>query len=264
MKGPGSWLFGLPLALALLLPIVALATASSLAELGDALAHPMMARAAWLSVRTSCLSLALIVAFGTPLSWRLSRSRRRSTRALEALLELPIVIPPAVLGVGLLAAYGRGGLLGTELAFTSGAVVVAQVVVAAPFYVQAATAGFRKVDDDLLLVAQTLGANPTRAFLKVAVPAAMPSLAAGAALCWARALGEFGATLLFAGNLPGSTQTMPLAIYSALEVDIGLARGLALVLGGAAFVVLVSVRVLPGLVGPNRRGRHRGRSRAHA
>lgn len=248
MKRPsGGWLLGLPLAIALLLPILALATASSFDELGDALAHPRMAQAAWLSVRTSCSSLLVIVAFGTPLAWRLSRSRHRSARVLEALLELPIVIPPAVLGVGLLAAFGRSGLLGTELAFTSYAVLIAQVVVAAPFYVQAATAGFRKVDDDLLLVAQTLGATPVEALRRVAVPAAMPSLVAGAALCWARALGEFGATLLFAGNLPGSTQTMPLAIYSALEVDVGLARGLALVLGGAAFVVLSSVRLLPGL-----------------
>jgi molybdate transport system permease protein len=121
-------------------------------------------------------------------------------------------------------------------------VVVAQVVVAAPFYVQSAAAGFRAIDDDLLLVARTLGASPRRAVLRVAVPLALPALINGAALCWARALGEFGATLLFAGSFPGRTQTMPLAIYAALEADVRVATAIALVLALVAFATLLTAR----------------------
>jgi molybdate transport system permease protein len=131
------------------------------------------------------------------------------------------------------------------LSFTVWAVVTAQVVVSAPFYIQSAAAGFRKVDDDQLLVAQTLGATPGKAFLRIAVPTALPALMSGAALCWARALGEFGATLLFAGNLPGQTQTMPLAIYSAMEQDLELARALALILAIFAFAMLLLLRLIP-------------------
>lgn len=250
----GAWILGLPLVVFLLLPVLALVLAASPSELKAALQHPMMGSAAWLSLRTSAASLVIIVLAGTPLAWALARTRRPWGRAVETLVELPIVIPPAVVGVGLLQAYGRSGLVGSwldgvglSLSFTAWAVVMAQVVVAAPFYVQSATAGFRKVDDDLLLVAQTLGASRWGAFVKVALPAALPAVAGGLALAWARAVGEFGATLLFAGNLPERTQTMPLAIYSALEVDLGLARALALVLGGAAFALLLLLRLVPGL-----------------
>ena len=247
-------LLGLPLLAFLFLPVMALLLASSPDEISAALSHPMMSAAVLLSLRTTLLSLAIILVTGTPLAWWLARSRGRVVSMMETLVDLPIVIPPAVIGVGLLQAYGREGLLGSwlealgvTLSFSSGAVVVAQVVVASPFFVQSAVAGFRKVDGDLLLVAQTLGASPLQAFLRVAIPSALPALMSGAALCWARALGEFGATLLFAGNMPGRTQTMPLAIYSALEVDLALARALALVLGGAAFAVLLLLRWIPAL-----------------
>lgn len=258
--GASGWVLGVPLVLFLVVPVLALVLASSPAELWAALRHPMVASAAWLSARTSLVSLAIIAAAGTPLAWALARSERPWARVVETIVELPIIIPPAVVGVGLLQAYGRGGLLGpwlgevgVSLPFTAWAVVAAQVVVAAPFYVQSASAGFRKVDDDLMLVAQTLGASPWGAFVRVAVPTALPGIVGGLALAWARAVGEFGATLLFAGNLSGQTQTMPLAIYSALEVDLGLARALALVLGGVAFAVLLGLRLAPAL-----RGRREG------
>lgn len=247
-----SWLFGLPLLLFLVLPIAALLLHSSRAELSAALDHPMLASAAWLSARTTMVALVIIVVAGTPLSWWLARSRGPSARVIATAIELPIVIPPSVLGVALLHAYGQRGLIGAPLAeagwslsFSTTAVIIAQVVVAAPFFVQSATAGFREVDDDLLLVAQSLGASPLRAIARVAIPLALPGLLTGAALAWARALGEFGATLLFAGRLPGETQTMPLAIYSAMEIDLGLARALALILGGLAFAVLLTLRLAP-------------------
>jgi molybdate transport system permease protein len=158
-----------------------------------------------------------------------------------------------VVGIALLHTFGRSGLFGSELAmlgiqipFTTAAVVLAQVVVSAPFYVQAATAAFGRVDGDLLIVARTLGQSPAGAFFRVALPLALPGLIGGAALSWARALGEFGATLLFAGNLSGTTQTMPLAIYTALESDIRVALALALVLAGVSVVLLVSLRAVPG------------------
>jgi molybdate transport system permease protein len=174
--------------------------------------------------------------------------------AVEALVEIPIVIPPAVVGIALLMTFGRSGVLGEWLAglgwslpFTSNAVIAAQIIVAAPFYIQSATAGFRKVDDDLVLVARTLGASPARAFVRIAVPSALPALISGMALAWARAVGEFGATLLFAGNMPGRTQTMPLAIYTALEADVKVAQAIAIVLGAAAFATLLLIRVAPRL-----------------
>ncbi|MEX1362503.1 MAG: ABC transporter permease [Nannocystaceae bacterium] len=236
---------GLGLLVFLLLPIVALGLASSPAQLWAALAHPLVLPALWLSIWTTTVALTVVLVTGTPLAWMLAGSRSPWARAIETAVELPIVIPPAVMGIALLLVFGRQGLLGgagLALPFTSTAVVVAQVVVAAPFYVQSATAGFRGVDEDLLLVARTLGASPRRAFLRVAVPLSLPALVSGAALCWARALGEFGATLLFAGNFPGRTQTMPLAIYAALEADVRVATAIALVLALLAFATLLTAR----------------------
>ncbi len=196
----------------------------------------------------------MTLAGGVPLSWWLATSSTRVARVVEVLVELPIVVPPAVLGVALLQTWGRRGLLGPaldalglSLPFTPSAVVVAQLVVSAPFFVQAAANGFRKIDPDLLTVARTLGASPSAAFVRVALPIAMPSLLVGASLAWARALGEFGATLLFAGNLPGQTQTMPLAIFSALESDVRVAVVLALLLAALGAALLLSLRSTPAL-----------------
>jgi molybdate transport system permease protein len=224
------------------------------------LSHPLVAPALWLSAWTSALSLVIVVCCGAPLAWLFARSRASWVRVLETCVELPIVVPPAVVGIALLQAFGRRGLfgsslesLGVTLPFTSAAVIVAQVVVSAPFFVQTAAAGFRRVDEDMLLVARTLGATPERAFFRVAVPVALPSVIGGAALCWARSLGEFGATLLFAGNFPGRTQTLPLAIYAALESDVGVARAIALILGAVAFATLLLLRAMPGLLAKRRK-----------
>lgn len=236
-------------------PLIALASASSLSDIAAGARHPLFAPALWLSARTTVASLAVIVAAGTPLAWWLARASGRGARTVELLVDLPIVIPPAVMGIALLQTFGPHGLLGPALAslgihlpFTTTAVVAAQVVVSAPFYIQGAAAAFRRVDDDLMIVARTLGQSPAGAFFRVAVPLALPGMVAGAALSWARALGEFGATLFFAGNFPGSTQTMPLAIYTALESDTRVAIALALTLAAASVLLLIPLRTLPSLM----------------
>ena len=194
----------------LTLPLIALASSVSPAEIGSGIRHELFLPALLLSLRTTAVSVLLIVLTGTPLAWWLATSQGRLAATLEIIVDLPIVIPPAVVGVALLQAFGRLGLLGPSLdtlgirlPFTAAAVVLAQTVVAAPFYVQAAANAFRRVEPDLMIVARTLGASPRRAFTHVAVPVALPGLVTGVSLAWARALGEFGATLLFAGNCRG-------------------------------------------------------------
>jgi molybdate transport system permease protein len=210
------------LVLFLSVPVLGLVTTISLSDFVSGLTQSMVWPALRLSLSTASASLLLTVVLGAPLAWTLARSETRFSRALEILVQLPIVIPPAVAGVALLFAFGRRGLLagflytrGSSLAFTTTAVIMAELFVSAPFFVQAALSAFRRIDTRLLLVARSLGASPVRVFLRVALPLAWPGLFAGAAMSWARALGEFGATLMFAGNLPGTTQTLPLAIYGA-------------------------------------------------
>jgi molybdate transport system permease protein len=246
-----SWAGAAPLALFLVLPLAALFVSVGPTGVLGALSEPSARAAIWLSAKTTTVALAVIVLAGTPLAWRLARSSGRAARVLETLVELPIVIPPAVVGVALLQTYGRRGLLGpaleaigVQVTFTTVAVIVAQIVVAAPFFVSGATAGFRRIDEEQMLVARTLGDTPFEAFRRVALPAALPSLVAAAALAWARALGEFGATLFFAGSMQGETQTMPLAVFAALESDVGEANALAVLLATAAFVALFVIRVL--------------------
>jgi molybdate transport system permease protein len=237
------------LLLLVLLPIAGLLFTSSPARLLRGLGDPLVAPAIRLSVATTVASVLLIVTCGTPLAWSIARGRGRLWRVLETVIQLPVVLPPAVAGVALLLAFGRRGLLGPGLAafgiglpFSSAAVVLAQSFVAAPFYVQAAVAAFRRLDPDLVLVARTLGASRPRVFFTVAVPLSWPALAGGAALSWARALGEFGATLMFAGNLTGRTQTLPLTIYTALESDLQTAQSLSIILVAVAFALLVAIR----------------------
>ena len=242
--------------LVLAVPLLALAGASSPGDIAAGARHPLFGPALWLSARTTFISLGVVVLAGTPLAWWMASRPGRGSRIVASLVDLPIVVPPAVMGIALLETFGRTGLLGPTLSavgirlpFTTAAVVAAQVVVSAPFFVQAAATAFRRVDDDLLIVARTLGHSPAGAFFRVAVPLALPGIVAGAALAWARALGEFGATLLFAGNLPGTTQTMPLAIYTALESDARVAVALSLVLVGASALLLLPLRTLPSLIG---------------
>ncbi len=233
----------------LVVPLLALLLGTSAAGLGLGLQHPLVWPALRLSLITTLISLAIVVLSGTPLAWRLARAEGRWARAAEVVVQLPIVIPPAVAGVALLFAFGRRGVLagwlypeGWSVAFTTTAVVMAEVFVSAPFFVQAAISAFRRVDPKLLTVARTFGATPVRVFLRVAVPLAAPGLVAGAAMSWARSLGEFGATLMFAGNLQGVTQTLPLAIYAALESDLRAAQALSILLVVVAFSLLLLVR----------------------
>jgi len=240
------------------LPIAGLLFSAPPRQLLAGLSDPLVVPALRLTLFTTTVSLLVILTCGTPLAWVIAnrtgmagRSGRanRIWRVLETFVELPVVLPPAVAGVALLLAFGRRGLLGPGLAaagiglpFTRAAVVVAQTFVAAPFYLQAAIAAFRRLDPDLILVARSLGASPPRVVFTVAIPVSWPSLAGGAAMSWARALGEFGATLMFAGNMSGRTQTLPLAIYTALDSDLRTAQSLSILLVAVAFALLVAIR----------------------
>lgn len=247
----------------LAVPILALFATSSLAEIETGLSHPLVWPALRLSGLTTAATLTIVVTLGTPLAWSLARARGRFASAIETLIQLPIVIPPAVAGVAMLLAFGRRGLLapllralGWSLPFTTGAVVLAEVFVSAPFFVQAATSAFRRVDPQLVTVARTFGASPLRVLFRVALPLAAPGLVGGAAMSWARALGEFGATLMFAGNLEGKTQTLPLAIYIALEADMRVAQALSMILVLVAFALLLIVRgILRGSLEQNEAAR---------
>jgi len=242
----------------LVLPTVSLLVTASPGELLAGFRHPVTAPALLLSMETTAASLLIVLVLGTPLAWWLSSATGRAGRAVGTLIALPVVIPPAVAGIALLLTFGRRGLLGPALSamgwsvsFSSTAVVLAQVFVSAPFYVQGAAAAFGGVDRAVLVVARTLGAGPARVFFRVAVPLARSGLVGGAAMAWARALGEFGATLMFAGNMPGKTQTLPLAIYTALEGDLRAAQALSLLLVIVAFGLLLLLRrqaVSPGSV----------------
>lgn len=233
----------------LVVPVLALFVTGSPADWLAGIRHPITAPAMLLSLTTTAISLGVLVVFGTPLAWWLGRSEARIARLIETAIQLPIVVPPAVAGLALLLAFGRRGLIGSllqgagiDIAFSTIAVVLAQVFVAAPFYIQAATTAFAGIEDNLLVVARTLGARPATVLFRVALPLARRGLIAGAALAWARALGEFGATLMFAGNLPSKTQTLPLAVYTALESDVRAAQALAVILVVIALMIIIFLR----------------------
>jgi molybdate transport system permease protein len=232
----------------LALPLAALVILTGAGALLAGFRNALVWPALRLSLFTTGVSLAVIVGLGTPLAWQLARHRGRAGRAIETLVQLPIVVPPAVAGVALLLAFGRHGLLqrlvpGTpSLAFGTPAVILAETFVATPFFVQSAVSAFRRIDAQVLISARSLGATPLLVFVAIELPLAAPGLLAGAAMSWARALGEFGATLMFAGNSAGTTQTLPLAIYTALESDLDTAQALALILVVVAFGLLLVVR----------------------
>jgi len=222
----------------LLLPIVALFTHQSLRELLHQLSNPVVTDALVVSAKTTLVAQTFILLLGTPTAYLLA-TRRFSGRAfLVTFVELPLVLPPAVAGIGLLAAFGRTGLLSTSYAFTQTAVVLAVAFVSAPFYVRTGVAAFESVDPTLVAAARTLGARPWRVFARVARPLAAGGLGAGLALSFARGLGEFGATIMFAGSLQKVTQTLPLAIYAEFDrnFDATLAMSGALVLFSAVLL----------------------------
>jgi molybdate transport system permease protein len=244
-------LLAAPLIVLLAIPIVALVVRAPLAAFAEHVMTPTAIEAVRLSFVTSTITAILAVALGTPWGYLLARRQFPGRGALETLVELPMILPPSVAGVALLIAFGRRGVLGSSLAelgfepaFTTTAVVMAQLFVAAPFYVKAATGAFARIDRDLEQAAQVLGAGWWRVFRRITVPLAWPTLLGGAVMAWARALGEFGATIIFAGNYPGRTQTMPLAIYLGFELDIGLALTLAILLLAISGVVLGVVKIL--------------------
>ena len=195
------------------------------------------------SLKTTFVAQALVLAVGTPTAYALATHRFRGRSLVVTLVELPIVLPPAVAGIGLLAAFGRFGLLHTGLPFTQAAVVVAVAFVSGPLYVRQAIAVFEAVDPDLVAAARTLGAGRTRTFFRVVLPLARRGLAAGEALSFARGLGEFGATIMFAGNLQGVTQTLPLAIYQEFNTDFTTALAMSALLVVVSGALLVALRV---------------------
>jgi molybdate transport system permease protein len=243
------WLASSVLVLYVALPLLALLLVVAPSDLVSHLASPLALRALWLSVRTTLVATALAVLLGTPLAFLLARHRFPGRDLVDTLVDLPITIPPVVAGVALLLAFGRRGLvgrhldvLGVSVAFTTVAVVMAQLLIASPFFVKAARAGFETVDTRLEAAARTLGASPGRVFWTVTVPLARPALVSGVVLAWARALSEFGATMMFAGNLPGRSQTLPLAVMTALESDLDTAVAVSLVSLLLALVALVAAR----------------------
>ncbi|MDF2091713.1 ABC transporter permease [Knoellia sp. 3-2P3] len=231
-------------------PLLALLLRADWAKVLHHLADPAVLPAIRLSLLTTTATVVLAVVLGTPLAWLLARARGRAAAWFRAVLTVPLVLPPVVGGVALLLAWGRRGVVGAPLyeafglrvPFTPVAVVLAELFVAMPFYVIAVEGAMRSVDPRLEHVAATLGASPWRSFTRVALPLALPGMAAGAALAWARALGEFGATITFAGNFAGRTQTAPLAVYVALERDPQAAISLSLAMLLVSVVVLALLR----------------------
>jgi len=234
----------------IVIPLAALLIRLTPAQLLAALTTPLALTALRLSILTTLISLGLILLLGTPLALILARVQFRGRPFVDALVDVPIVLPPAVAGLALLLAFGRLGLLGPalrtlgiSLSFTTAAVVMAQVFVALPFYVRGARNGFLAVDRTLELASATLGMGPVRTFALVTVPLAAPALLGGALLSWARALGEFGATIMFAGNLAGISQTMPLAIYLNLESgDLTVATAVSVLLIVLSVLTIIVVR----------------------
>ena len=217
-----------------------------------AMASPEAVDALLLSAKTTAVTLAVLILVGTPAAYVLARAEFRGKRLINSLVDIPVVLPPSAAGIALLLAFGRLGLLGEhlrvfgiELAFTTAAVVIAELFVAAPFYVRQAVTGFGEVDRKLEEVAQVDGADRLTAFLRITVPLAFPALVAGAVTAWARALGEFGATIIFAGSFRGVTQTIPLAIFAAFERgDFDASVALSVLVLGFAFTVILTVRYL--------------------
>jgi len=253
-RGSVPWPLAVPATLALLfllVPLAAMLVRAPWSGLGRVLADSHVVDALRLSLICATAAMLISLVLGVPLAWLLARGRWRGLSLLRALVTLPLVLPPVVGGVALLLAFGRQGVLGrtldewagVTLPFTTVGVIVAETFVAMPFLVVTVEGAFRAADRGFEEAAATLGASRLSVFRRVTLPLVAPSLVAGSVLCWARALGEFGATITFAGNFPGRTQTMPLAVYLAMESDPDAAIALSLVL------LLVSIVVLAGLRG---------------
>lgn len=235
------------------LPVVAIFVEAGPGELLRSLGNDGVSEALLLTLQTTALSLLVIVLLGTPAAWFLARRDFRGRAALITVIELPLVLPPAAAGIGLLAAFGPGGLLGgvlddagVRLVLETAGVVVALTFVSAPFFIRGAIAAFEALDSSLIDASRSLGAGEGETFLRVGLPAAVAGLGSGLALAWGRAVGEFGATLMFAGSLQGRTQTAPLAIFEFLARDFNAALALSAVLVAVSAAVLLTVKVVAG------------------
>ena len=235
----------------LVMPVVALFFRTTpelfLASLGD----PEVISALTLSLTTSVISLAVIILIGTPFAYVHCRHQYPGKVLVDTIIDLPLVMPPAVAGLALLVLYGRAGLvgkyaswLGFPIAFTTLAVIMAQIFVASPFYVRQAKSLFDQLDPAYEMTARTLGASPARVFAKVVIPLTAGGLVSGAVMTFGRALGEFGATIMFAGNLPGVTQTMPLAVYVSMAGDFNTGITISILLVLISCAIMVAVRLL--------------------
>jgi molybdate transport system permease protein len=251
-----GFLLALCLAVALTfltVPVVAIFANSTPAKLISSLGERGALDALWLSLKTTSISIAIILALGTPAAYLLATRAFRGKALVVTLIELPLVLPPAVAGIALLAAVGPAGILGgaveaagIELSLATAGVVVALTFVSSPFYIRQAMAAFAAVDRSLLDASRTLGASEARGFLRVMIPVALPGLASGVALALGRALGEFGATLMFAGSFEGVTQTVPLAIYDRFSTDFDSALALSAVLVAVSAAILLAVKFVQG------------------
>ena len=215
------------------------------------LSSSLALQALQLSITTSAISIIIVILVGTPFALLLARSNCLLLKIVDSMVELPIVLPPVVAGVAMLMAFGRQGIMGPALTgigisipFTTVAVIFAQIFVSAPFYVRAAKLGFQSVDHEYEEISLTLGVSPWHTFWRLTLPLAAPSMLTGLVLAWARAISEFGATIMFAGNLTGRTQTMPLAIITAMESSLGAALALSVLLLVASMLVLVALGLL--------------------
>ena len=241
--------FALPMLLFISLPLISLVMRTSPETLLHGFSLSQVQQAVILSLLTSSITTGISILMGTPVAYLLARHRFRFYRVIDTLVDLPTVLPPAVAGVALLMAFGRRGIFGSLLAdagftipFTIVAVVMAQTFIAAPLYIKAATIGFTNVSCELKQAAALDGASKIETFRFIMVPMSWKALVNGSVMTWARAMGEFGATMIFAGNFPGRTQTMPLAIYIGFEIDMNVALTLSVILIGFSFLTLVIVK----------------------
>ncbi|HEX3272347.1 MAG TPA: ABC transporter permease [Ktedonobacterales bacterium] len=250
-RGLLLWLASLPMLLFYLLPLLALLLRVSPTDLLGNLVDQQVAQAIQVSMTTTGAATGITLVFGAPLAYLLARRRFRGRAVLDTLIDLPMLLPPSVAGIALLVAFGRRGLVGQSLAdagiqiaFTQIAVIMAQVFVASPFFVKSAISAFAAIDRELEQAAAVDGAAPLGVFWRITLPLSASALFGGIVMTWARALGEFGATIIFAGNFPGRTQTMPLAIYIGFEIDLNVALTLSAILLAIAFAVLLVVKAI--------------------
>ncbi len=235
----------------LALPVLALFFRTTPELFISSLSDPAVTAALWLSLFTSVISLGIVILVGTPFAYVHSRNTYPGKMIVDTLIDLPLVLPPAVAGMALLVLYGRVGLVGRyldmfgiTLAFTTIAVIMAQIFVASPFYLRQAKSLFEQLDPSYEETARTLGASPLRIFLTITLPLTASGLVSGAVMTFGRALGEFGATIMFAGNLPGVTQTMPLAVYIGLQGNFNIGLTISILLVIISFIIMVAVRYL--------------------